>query len=239
MSLAIGIITASGSRVRFIPRFVRQVQAQTHKNLRFVYIQDGPNKESREVFAARTKGDRRCTHLETPVWSNNWGVTPRVCGLEFLASQPDVLDYVVIWDDDNAFYPKALETIAAAAEKHGLPDVMLMPVRSRLTVMPSPASDVANMPCGEIDTAAFVIRPDAALAGYRTVEANHPGRAEDVMMFETLRGRGLRIVNVGGAPIGRYDGMRRLATFRWRMRIPELGIDQSRWWKPIRALLRR
>ncbi len=239
MSSTIGIVTASCSRVRFIPRFIRQLKAQTYDEFKFVYVQDGPNSESREVFAANAKGDPRLSYLETPAWTNNWGVTPRIAGLEFLISQADQVDYAVVWDDDNAFYPEALETIVAAARKHDFPDMMLMPVHSRLTVMPSPSADVSTMPVRDIDTATFVIRPDKALAGYKTVEANHPGRSEDVLMFETLRGRGLRIVNVGGTPIGRYDGMRRIATLRWRLRVPEFGIDQARWWRSIRASLRR
>lgn len=234
-----GIVTPSRSRRRFIPSMVQLVKDQTRDDWVFVYVQDGPDARSRRIFADRAGGDTRMRYLETDRWTNDWGVTPRLKGVESLQAEPKPPEYIVFWDDDNYFHPRALQDIQDALEVTGRPDLLLVPIRSGPSLRPVPGKAIGEFLAGDVDTANFVVRLDIAVAAARTLARLPSTRGSDYRFFDKIRSNPTcRIEQSEIEPIGDYDGLRPFARLRWKLRIPPLNIGDAWWWRRLRKMLR-
>ncbi len=90
-----------------------------------------------------------------------------------------------------------------------------------------------------MDTANLVARLDLARRLYPD-DAPAGTRGQDYRFFaRVLSETGQHIALADIPPIGRYDGLRRLATLRWWLRIPPLGLDGRRWYGPLKRWLRK
>jgi len=233
-----GIVTPTRRRHRFLRQVLRQVRDQSYPRRIFVLVSDGPDARAKALFERHADSAPGLLYRETPRPAADWGYTPRCLGLQELAAQPTPPDYVVFWDDDNAFYPHALAVVAEQLRHHGHPDLLLLPVHAQLGQIPRADFDPGRATGGTVDTANFVISlplalrlvPHDALAGRRGFDAR---------LFDRIRAEGTnRIVFSSAAPIGRYDGLRPLATLRWRLGIPPANLADQRWYEPIRRWLR-
>lgn len=239
--LTVGIITPSRGRRQYVRPVVRQILAQTCPDWLFGYVLDGPNPVTRDLFHQEAGLDERIQCLETSEWANDWGVTPRIHALEWFLSLPQPPDYVVMWDDDNTFYPRALETIVGELARHEFPDFLLVPIHYQRGIKIAPeVTDYRELKGGDIDTANFVVRPALALRAYRATQAMKAGYGEDFATYSHIANDPETHVAIAHCPpIGRYDGQRRLSTLRWKLGIPPLNIMHARWWNPVRRRIRR
>jgi hypothetical protein len=178
-------------------------------------------------------------YLETPTPARNWGGTPRVLALRTMAvNNPP--DYVVFWDDDNEFFPGALETIVKAIDSHREADLLLVPIIVSNQQIPKSGFETATATGGEVDTGNFVVKFACALEHYAAAIPADGARGEDFAYFRLLREHpNSRIAVAQCPPIGKYDGLRPLQKLRWRLNIPALNIAETRWYAPVRQWLRR
>lgn len=239
-AMKIGIVMPSHLRRRFIPAVIRQVRNQTRDDWVFVFVQDGPDARCKKRFLDCAAGDPRMQYLETDPWTNDWGATPWLQGVEWLQSGPRPPDYIVFWDDDNYFHPRALQDMHDALEDKGRPELLLVPIRSGLTMRPVPGLTIDEYQAGDVDTANFVVRLDVAVDAARSAANGVPSRGCDYVLFDAIRSNpDNRIESADIDPIGIYDGLRPLMRLRWKLRIPPLNIGDAWWWRPIRQALRR
>ena len=122
-------------------------------------------------------------YLETDRWFNDWGFTPRMKAMELLQTDPRPLDYIVFWDDDNYFHPRALQDIHDALAAKAFPELLLVPIRSGLTRRPVMEKDVDDYLAGDVDTANFVVRLDVAIEASRIAAELSPSRNNDFHFF--------------------------------------------------------
>ena len=200
---------------------------------------DGPDSTTKDIFALYSTDDPRLLYRETPQPARDWGHTPRCLGLQVLADLCPPPDYVLFWDDDNVFFPDALEQVAQELHRHAYPDLLLVPIYAQLTQIPPPEFVPAHAPSGNVDTANLVMR--LSLAARTLPYDDEAGkRGFDNRLFDRIRSAPAnRITYSSNALIGRYDGLRQLATLRWRLGIPPLGLHGRWWYEPIRRWLRR
>ncbi len=239
MKLRFGIITPTFQRYRFLPKVFRQVQAQTYPHWTFMLVNDGPDPQTRRIFERYGAGDAGMQYLETPATTRDWGSQPRAAGVQLLTQLPQPLDYLLFWDDDNAFYPEALRTVALELQRLDWPDLLLIPMALERSQTPRPSLDPHRAQISEVDTGSFVVRPHLARDAYRTCLTQGRGRGQDFRFYDAIRSADRsRIVVSTAPPIGRHDGLRFFATLRWRMGIPRVGISEQGWYRPVRRWLR-
>lgn len=235
----LGILTPSHSRHRYIGPVVRQALAQTWHHWVMCYVQDGPDTKARDLFHLAAGRDARLHYRETPTWNRDFGVSPRLAGLEWMQQLPEPPTHVVMWDDDNVFYPGALASIARELDRLGDPDVLIVPMHYHRRILPDPATRTGRE-VASLDTSNMVVRLPLAQAGYTATKAGGVTFGEDFTTFQHIvRDPDLRVELATCEPIGRYDGMRPLVTLRWKLGIPPLNISRTNWWRPIRRRLRK
>ncbi len=238
-ALSFGIVIPTRSRSRFLPRTLGQVRSQTYPDWHCVLASDGPSTKTRALFDQHTEGDPRFSYVELAVPANDWGLAPRLRGLEVLASLPQCPDYVVFWDDDNSFSPEALTNIAGALRQNESTDLLIAPIYSQLSQLPRPGLSFHDWKCGDVDTANFVVRLELARRLYPD-DAVTNLRSQDHRFFARVRAeKRHRIALADIQPIGRYDGLRWLVMLRWRLQIPPVGLDGRGWYEPLKRWLRR
>ncbi len=136
--LSFGIVIPTRSKCRFLPRALAQVRSQTYPHWHCVLASDGPSPKTRALFDQHTSRDPRFSYLELAAPAQDWGLTPRLRGLDVLATLPHRPDYVAFWDDDNRFYPAALTNIAEALRREGSADLLIVPIHRQLSQLPRP-----------------------------------------------------------------------------------------------------
>lgn len=239
MEHCLGIVIPTFSRHRFLPRVFDQVRQQTHPHWRCVVVSDGPDPQARRLFDRHTDGDGRFSYAELPLRANDWGLTPRCEGVQRLAALPEPPDYVLFWDDDDAYFPHALAAVSGALSRHPGVDLLLAPVHARLTCVPNPGMDPYTAEHHGVLTANFVVRLPVA-ATHLPGDPQRGERGTDCRFFDRVRaGRRHSIALADIPPIGRCDGLRWLVNLRWRLGIPPLGLASLPGYEPLRFLLRR
>ena len=234
-----GIVTPTLRRYRFLPMVFRQVRAQSYPHWIFVLVNDGPDPQARQIFEHHCGSDPKMHYLETPATARDWGATPRSVGVELFAQLPQPLDYLLFWDDDNAFYPDALRIVAEELRRFDTPDLLIISLANERSQTPRPDLHPYQAQISEVDTGNFVVCPQLAQAAYRACLTKRGGRGEDSRFYDAICSDGhSRIVVSPAPPIGRYDGLRFFVTLRWKLGIPRLGISEQRWYMPIRRWLR-
>lgn len=214
-----------------------QIRRQTCPDWRCVVACDGPAGRARRLFDRHSGGDPRFSLIEQPLPANDWGYTPRGNGLGFLLNLKRSPDYVLFWDDDNAFYRDALDGIRRAVLHHADADMILVPLRVGLGQIPRPPFEATCASLHNMDNANFVMRLSALRQCYWG-DDERGKRGTDPRLFLRARAAGHRIVLADAPPIGRYDGLRPLMSLRWRLGIPRLGFAKWRWCASLRRLLR-
>jgi glycosyltransferase involved in cell wall biosynthesis len=238
MEPSFGIVIPTRPRCRFLPRALAQVRSQTHPHWHCVLVSDGPSDQARALYERHKAGDARFSYQELAAPTRDWGFTPRLRGLDVLASLPQPPDYVAFWDDDNSFYPVALTRIAQALRAGGPIDLLLAPIHSQLSHLPKPGLTASELKYGDVDTANFVVRFELARRLYPADEQIGV-RGQDQRFFARVQAERCHCIALANIPpMGRYDGLRRLATWRWRLGIPPLGLDGRGWYAPLRRWLR-
>ncbi len=226
--LSIGIVVPTYRRRRFLRPFFRNLRRQTYGRFRCVVVHDGPEPGFAEAVTRLAANDSRIMPAETPIHHGDWGIGPRIAGIRGLAADASPPDYVVLWDDDNLFYPDALERCAAALERAALPDLLLVPIHYIHRTLPEGLRD--GLP-EVVDTACFVVRLDVAARLYPQVAlAGADPHVQDQTFYGLLRRESppLRIAVTQDRPIGRYDGLRRMHT--WLVRLGAGKLKQPMKW---------
>lgn len=147
MSLRIGIITPTYNRNRLLKRFIHQICRQHYQNWRLVVVHDGPNPETQAMVAQFSLQDQRIAYLELETRANDFGATPRLRGITYLATQEQV-DYLVFWDDDNSFRRDALAQINADLLTKGCPKVLIVPFWHENKILPPQHIDLDQIHAG-------------------------------------------------------------------------------------------
>jgi glycosyltransferase involved in cell wall biosynthesis len=239
--LLFGIVTPTYRRPQFLRRFIRNLRRQTYTNFVFVLVHDGPNPETHILAKKLFRSDPRMVSLATEARSNNWGVTPRIRGLQYLSQLPRVPDYLLMWDDDNAFFNTALELIRQEIRAHRNPDLILMNLRRDYDISPlHHGSDPQNFTL--VDTGTLVPKFGLAQKLYPMVEDSSGDLySQDGIFFRhCLRELSKDQIHAARQKvIGRYDGLRRLYTLRVILRIPTLAyLHKFSWYRKLRLVLR-
>lgn len=226
---SIGIVVPTYRRRRFLRPFFRNLRRQSHGEFRCVVVHDGPDPGFAHDVHRLAGRDPRITPATTPIHHGDWGIGPRIAGIRALAAEPVPPDYVVLWDDDNLFYPDALERCVAALARADLPDLLLVPIDYVHRTLPEGLRD--GLP-EVVDTACLVARLDVAARLYpRVASAGADPHVQDQTFYGLVRRESppLRIAVAQDRPIGRYDGLRRVHT--WLVR---LGAGQLK--RPMKWL---
>jgi len=236
--LRIAIVTPTYRRTSFLARFIRRVLRQDYGMWRLVIVHDGQDAETRGLVEGFASEDRRIYFVNTDKRYKDFGITPRLLGAKIITSW-DLADYTVFWDDDNAFFPGALTSIVHSLEYHGMPEVLLVPVRYQNSILPQPVP-VEQLRVGQVDMANFVVRSPLAARVYEKVWnrvlRDERSYIQDFWFLDVLR-RELgpaRIHHAKCQPLGRYDGLRIIETIRWKCRIPYLGLSRFSWFRWLR-----
>lgn len=243
-----GIVTPTYNRNWFLKRALKNIKQQTYSNWKLVVCHDGPNQKTRQLVERFGKEDSRISYIECPEASHNWGATPRLYSMkkimEEFSDREGQPDYFLFWDDDNKFFPQALENLNRALQENNLPDYALIPIESNLPALPSellPFLDSApeSLENYTLDSAAYVPKVQETLEELKKIEPYVCGRGDDITLFNAVRARFPgKIPILSCAPIGRYDGLRPLMELRWTLGIPPLNIHGKWWYQKIRKILR-
>lgn len=232
MIVNFGIVTPTLDRRTLLSRHLRRVRKQTYRQWQLLVVHDGPSATMREVVEDFQRADPRISYLETPALGNDSGVTPRLEGIcHFIARQP-FPDYVVFWDDDNAYATDALERIAASLERAEWPDLLLVGVRYGTEMIPPANVPIQSLKVGQIDTASLVFRPLLARDAYASVRQHLTVAREEVLRFNDFlayryvdRLDPPRIIaRDAGIFVCQHDGLRMGPYIRTALRIPPLSI---------------
>lgn len=236
--LRIAIVTPTYRRTSLLVPFLRQVIRQDYHAWRLVIVHDGDDWQTRELVKTYGAGDERIYFANTEKRANDFGVTPRLLGVKLIA-HCDLADYIVFWDDDNAFFPGALTSIVHLLEYNGKPPVLLVPIHYQNSALPRPVSP-EQLREGQVDMANFVVQSEVASRVYEQVWKRllrgERSLIQDFLFLNALRSE-LGAANICLAkcqPLGRYDGLRTLEAIRWRLGIPYLGLSRFHWYRWLR-----
>ncbi len=159
-------------------------------------------------------------------------VTPRLEGICHLIAKQSVPDYVVFWDDDNAYAVDALERIAASLEMADWPDLLLARVKYGTEMIPPSSVPAQSLKVGQVDTAGLVFRPLLARDAYASVRRHSTVAREEVLRFNDFMAyqyvnqlhppRAIR--RDGEVFVCQHDGLRLGPSIRAALGIPSLGI---------------
>lgn len=226
------IVTPTRGRRSLLRRFVAQVSTQSHPHWECRLTHDGPDRSFARWAAALRTHDARFIVEESERPGGDFGLSAR---RHALRKKAPARSYVLFWDDDNAFHPRALHDIAAALVAQGCPPVLLVPFAHRDRVLP-PEIPLEALGLGEIDSACLVLESELAreLLSEAPVRTGPVGYAFDYALWQGLRERNLLPTTVAAiASIGRYDGLKRYV--RWGQRYPFL-LRWGFWCSPRRLV---
>ncbi len=176
------------------------------------------------------KRDSRISYLETTVRANDCGATPRLEALNRMLAYKPVPDYVVFWDDDNAYAIDALERVAQALEATGKPDLLLVSVKRGAQTIPPPDAPIRSLQVGQLDTASLIFRPDLARDAYVNIlqrsEREEILRFNDFLTYQYVNQLSppRSIKRDLGVLVCQHDGLRWGPYIRSTLRLPPLGV---------------
>jgi glycosyltransferase involved in cell wall biosynthesis len=232
MAINFGIVTPTFNRRVLLGRYLRRISRQTHSQWRLLVVHDGPNPSVRSLVERFCRSDSRITYLETDVSAADSGVTPRLKGASHLASADPVPDYLVFWDDDNAYAVDALARIAVALEAADRPDLLLVCVKYGSQTVPPADVPLRDLKVGQVDTASLVFRPPLARDAYTCVQRHKSVVPNEVLLFnDFLAYQYVRqlapprsIKRDAAVFVCQHDGLRWGPFIRSTLRIPPLGL---------------
>ncbi len=236
--LSFGVVTPTYRRPRLVRRLYSRLLGQQLGQWRWAIIHDGPDRTLQTENL--TREDSRIIFLNTSKKNDDYGASGRLCGARYFLAQANPPDYLVFWDDDDWFGPKALGLIEAQLRLHAFPDLLLVPFTVGGRILPPDGRSPALLEKGELTTANLVMRPNLAAVVYERVVEQKIWRATDFYAFAAARSiTGTKIGLAEGCPsIGFADGLRRLPHVLKFFGLPTwLG-----WWfhlHRIRAAVRR
>jgi glycosyltransferase involved in cell wall biosynthesis len=181
MTIAFSVITPTFNRRTLLQRHLKRIGRQTHQQWKLFVVHDGPNPSIKSLVENFGKRDSRICYLETASLANDCGATPRLEGLNRAITDKPVADYVVFWDDDNAYAGDALERIAHALENLGRPDLLLVSVKRGFRTIPPKDVPIRSLQVGQLDTACLIFRPDLARDAYSNMLQH--GDREQILRF--------------------------------------------------------
>jgi glycosyltransferase involved in cell wall biosynthesis len=183
MGVSFGIVTPTFNRRVLLRRHLRRVTRQSYPHWRLLVVHDGPNPAIKSIVDGFRELDKRIGYLETSIAAGNAGVTPRLEGVRALVTGNQVPDYIVFWDDDNAYSRDALLRIALSLEKAERPDLLVVRVKYGARVVPPIDAPTRSLKVGEIDTASLVFRPLLAQDAYEAVQRRANVDRNEVLAF--------------------------------------------------------
>jgi glycosyltransferase involved in cell wall biosynthesis len=232
MAINFGIVTPTFNRQVLLRRYLRCISRQTHRQWRLLVVHDGPNPIVRSLVEGFCRSDSRIEYLETEVSAADSGVTPRLKGASYLAAAVPAPDYVVFWDDDNAYAADALERIAVALEAADRPDLLLVSVRYGSQTIPPAEVPLEELKVGQVDTAGLVLRPPLAREAYASVQRHMKVLPKEVLLFndflvfkyvnQLVPPRSIR--RDASVLVCQHDGLRWGPYIRLALGIPPLGL---------------
>jgi hypothetical protein len=208
------------------------MRRQTYRQWRLLVIHDGPNPSIRSLVENFQESDSRIAYAETEVSAKNAGLTPRLKGIEHLGAAHPTPDYLLSWDDDNAYAVDALERIALALESADRPDLLLVCVRYGSKIIPPAEIPIRSLKVGQVDTACMIFRPSLARDAYANVRRRldaareKPVRFDDFMAYQYVAQLTppRSIVRDSEILVCQHDGLRWGPSIRLALGIPPLGL---------------
>jgi glycosyltransferase involved in cell wall biosynthesis len=232
MAINFGIVTPTFNRQVLLRRYLRRISRQTHSQWRLLVVHDGPNPIVRSLVERFCKSDSRVEYLETDFSAADSGVTPRLKGASHLATAVPAPDYLVFWDDDNAYAVDALERIAVALEAADRPDLLLVSVKYGFDSIPPAHVPLEELKVGQVDTASLVLRPALAQDGYARVQQHMKVLPNEVLFFndflvykyvkQLVPPRSIK--RDASVLVCHHDGLRWGPYIRLALGIPPLGL---------------
>ncbi|WP_052523447.1 glycosyltransferase family A protein [Bradyrhizobium sp. STM 3809] len=230
MTISFTIITPTFNRPTLLNRHLSRTIRQAYENWRLLVVHDGPNVEIQSLVNRYTIRDSRVSYLETNSRANDCGATPRLAGLTHLANSGFISDYVVFWDDDNAYRKDALDQIAREIEKADRPELLIVGVRRNSTIIPPTGASVYSLQVGQLDTSGLIFRPELARRVY--AQMLEQSKREDILRFNDFLSykyarESLSSDKIKGATetvICDYDGLRWAPYLRSLLGLPPIGI---------------
>ena len=229
--MTIGVITPTYQRRKLLSKFLSRMERQSYPGWRLIVVHDGPEDSIKSLVDWARSADSRIAFTHTERRTNNYGVSPRIEGLQYIIREVGA-DYCVFWDDDNLFSRHALRRIVAAIAETDHPDLLLMPIRCDRQVSPPRGVPIERLDWGQVDTGCVVVRPALALECYESMLKLYPDGdpsvfyTQDFRLFKLIREvrPAPRIRIASGPPIGVHDGLRFTVYLRSVLAIKSLGL---------------
>jgi hypothetical protein len=205
---------------------------QTYRQWRLLVVHDGPNPSIRSLVEDFRRSDSRIAYTETEVAAKNAGLTPRLKGIEHLGAEHPTPDYLLSWDDDNAYAVDALERIAVALESADRPDLLLVCVKYGSKIIPPADVPIHSLKVGQVDTASMIFRPSLARDAYTSVHRQLDAARERTVRFDDFMAYQYvawlkpprSIARDVGVLVCQHDGLRWGPFIRLALGIPPLGL---------------
>jgi glycosyltransferase involved in cell wall biosynthesis len=235
VAISLGIVTPTFNRRILLQRYLKRIGRQTYKQWRLVVVHDGPNRSIEKLVKSFHDADQRIKYLQTDAPAADSGVSPRLKGAAHFVSANPTPDYIVFWDDDNAYAADALERIAIAVEEAHSPDLLLVRVRYGSSTVPPTDVPIRSLTVGQIDTACLVFRPSLALDAYTHAQQQAQTSRDDVLFFNDFLAFDYvnqlvpprSIERNEGKAICQHDGLRWGPYIRSILKIGPLGLARS------------
>lgn len=110
MNDLVSIIVPVYNREMYLPDCIRSIQAQSHKNLEIILIDDGSTDHTPELCREYAASDERIIYLQ--------GAHAGVSAARNLGLDAATGTYVFFVDSDDAIHPLLLETLVRGMEQH-------------------------------------------------------------------------------------------------------------------------
>jgi glycosyltransferase involved in cell wall biosynthesis len=232
VAISLGIVTPTFNRHILLQRYLKRIGRQTYKQWRLVVVHDGPNPSIETLVKGFHGSDPRIEYVHTEAPAADSGVSPRLKGAAYFVSATQAPDYILFWDDDNAYASDALERIAIAIEEADRPDLLLVRVKYGSAIVPPADIPIRSLTVGQVDTACLVFRPSLARDAYASVQQHTQVSRSDVLFFNDFLAYNYvnqlvptRSIKRGGVEaICQHDGLRWGPYIRSALKIPPLGL---------------